>query len=119
MSAICVPNNCTGCSACTAVCSKHALSMLRTECGFYRPALDAEKCVDCGICGKVCPILNDQVESERILNTFMAKSRNATQRERSSSGGIFLDHYWDYAQQQLVDIQVKYYFQQNCSKHFR
>lgn len=89
MSAICVPNNCTGCSACTAACPKHALSMQRTEYGFYRPALDVEKCVDCGICGKVCPVLNDQIELERILNTFMAKSSNVAQRERSSSGGIF------------------------------
>lgn len=89
MSAICVPNNCTGCSACTAVCSKHALTMLRTADGFYKPVLDAEKCVDCGICGKVCTILNDQVESERILNIYMAKSRNVAQREKSSSGGVF------------------------------
>lgn len=89
MSGMCVPNNCTGCSACAAVCPKHALSMLRTEFGFYRPALDSEKCIDCGLCGKVCPILSNQIEAEKILNMYMAKNLNTVQREKSSSGGIF------------------------------
>ena len=45
---------CTSCQMCAAVCPKDAITIRLNEDGFYRPYLDAGKCVDCGLCVKVC-----------------------------------------------------------------
>lgn len=47
---------CCGCTACYAVCSRFAISMEPDEEGFLYPVIDAGKCVKCGMCLKVCPI---------------------------------------------------------------
>ena len=45
---------CTGCQMCAAVCPKDAIRITLDESGFYRPYVDSEKCVDCGLCTGVC-----------------------------------------------------------------
>lgn len=46
--------NCCGCSACFAICSKHAITMETDEEGFAYPVVNKEKCVRCYQCLKVC-----------------------------------------------------------------
>lgn len=46
---------CCGCSACYAACPKNAIGMVADEDGFEYPLVDAEKCVRCYLCLKVCP----------------------------------------------------------------
>ena len=46
---------CCGCSACYAACPKNAISMVADEDGFEYPQLDAEKCIRCYLCLRVCP----------------------------------------------------------------
>ena len=58
MEQICDENLCTGCSACYNICSKDAITMENNELGFAYPKIDNEKCVDCGLCKKICPALN-------------------------------------------------------------
>lgn len=41
---------------CYAICSKHAISMVKDEEGFEYPHINPDVCVRCGICLKVCPI---------------------------------------------------------------
>ena len=48
--------HCTGCTACKAACPKQCISMVQDEEGFLYPKADMEKCIDCGVCEKVCPI---------------------------------------------------------------
>lgn len=48
--------DCCGCTACYAICPKQAISMQPDEEGFDYPAVDAEKCIRCYMCLKVCPI---------------------------------------------------------------
>jgi len=48
--------DCCGCTACYAICPKGAITMLPDEEGFDYPQIDAEKCVRCYMCLKVCPI---------------------------------------------------------------
>ena len=50
---------CTGCSACANICPVSAIKMVIDERGFYKPEIDLSKCVDCGLCDKTCPILNE------------------------------------------------------------
>lgn len=47
---------CCGCSACYAICSKEAISMVEDEEGFEYPIVDAGKCIRCYMCLNVCPI---------------------------------------------------------------
>ena len=46
---------CCGCSACFAVCPKHAIAMVNDEDGFDYPEIDGRKCIRCHLCLKVCP----------------------------------------------------------------
>lgn len=48
--------DCCGCTACLAICSKDAITMETDEEGFDYPKIDSEKCVRCYMCIKVCPI---------------------------------------------------------------
>lgn len=48
--------DCCGCTACYACCPQGAISMLEDEEGFEYPKIDAQKCVGCQLCVRVCPI---------------------------------------------------------------
>lgn len=47
---------CCGCTACMAVCPRHAIEMKEDEEGFLYPQIDEKVCVRCGQCVKVCPM---------------------------------------------------------------
>ena len=82
------PQKCCGCSACIYICPKHSISFQEDRDRFLYPKVDLETCIDCGLCEKVCPMINQ--ESECLpLATYAAKNDNETVRLRSSSGGIF------------------------------
>lgn len=50
---------CSGCSACYAICPKQAISMLMDEEGFYYPKIDHSQCIACKLCINVCPMKKD------------------------------------------------------------
>ena len=60
---------CCGCTACYSVCPKNAIKMVRDNEGFLYPEVNKEKCINCGMCKKVCPILN-----KAKLNEFKPKA---------------------------------------------
>lgn len=80
---------CCGCSACVQRCPKQCISMKEDEQGFLYPVIDTATCIDCGLCEKVCPMLNPSATKEP-LQVLAAKNRNEEQRLKSSSGGIFI-----------------------------
>lgn len=47
-------NQCCGCSACADSCPHGAIRMQADGMGFKYPVVDEDKCVDCGICEKIC-----------------------------------------------------------------
>ena len=79
---------CCGCSACVHICPKHSISFYEDKEGFLYPQVDLETCVDCGLCEKVCPVINKESEREP-LEAYAAKNDNESIRLKSSSGGIF------------------------------
>lgn len=79
--------NCTGCAACANVCGKAAISMKEDVEGFYYPQIDAEKCVSCGLCVKICPS-NHDIESYSA-HFHMGWHRDGDVVKNSSSGGAF------------------------------
>lgn len=80
---------CTGCSACKAVCPKQAIELVDDINQFKYPQIDSTKCVNCGLCDKVCP-LNKQFKPE-IEKVYAAKSKSKDIVDSSSSGGIFYE----------------------------
>ena len=79
---------CCGCHACASICAKHCITMQPDEEGFLYPMVDKDECTDCGLCEKVCPVIN-QSEPRRPLKVYAAKNKNEEIRRQSSSGGIF------------------------------
>lgn len=55
-------DHCCGCSACAAICPVGAIVMEEDKEGFLYPVVDAEKCVRCYQCLKVCDFKESQKE---------------------------------------------------------
>lgn len=79
---------CCGCAACEQRCPKSCIVMREDEEGFLYPQTDMSKCIDCGLCEKVCPVLN-QSEKRKPLYVYATKNKNPQIRLHSSSGGVF------------------------------
>lgn len=83
-------SNCSGCYACSNVCPKNCIQMISDEEGFWYPQIDNKKCIDCGQCEKVCPIIHKWQPDYSCTTTAMAAiNLNEEIRLKSSSGGIF------------------------------
>ena len=80
--------NCCGCNACVQVCPKQCISMKEDREGFLYPEVNKDICVDCHLCEKVCPVLN-QGKERKPLKVYAAKNKDEEIRRQSSSGGIF------------------------------
>lgn len=84
---------CTSCQMCAAVCPKDAITIRLNEDGFYRPYLNADKCIDCGLCVKVCYKFDPDVKVTSVeeKNKITVKSAQYKQNElleKVTSGGV-------------------------------
>ena len=80
--------DCCGCGACVQACRRHCISMQSDGEGFLYPKVDDQACINCGLCEKVCPILNKQEKREPLM-VYAAKNRDGNIVGQSSSGGVF------------------------------
>ena len=80
--------DCCGCSACAQRCPKLCITMQSDNEGFLYPCINTEQCIDCGLCEKVCPVIN-RGETTRPIVAYAAMNKNEEIRLASSSGGIF------------------------------
>lgn len=103
--------SCFGCTACASVCPKDAISFERDKLGFLYPIIDKNKCVECNLCEKICPVrtcttkLNpapkyvyaarhvalDEVKSSRSGAAFIAFSDVILNKGGSVYGAAFED----------------------------
>lgn len=79
---------CTGCTACASGCPRDAITMERDREGFSYPTVDLDKCVHCGHCTAVCPLLRER-EPKPLPAVFAAWNRDESIRKDSTSGGAF------------------------------
>ena len=80
---------CCGCSACAEICPKKCIEMVTDNEGFWYPNIDENKCSDCHLCMKVCPVINVPKVEEKIPKAFAAYACDGKIRMESSSGGLF------------------------------
>lgn len=80
---------CCGCEACVQACPKHCISFDADKEGFRYPIVSQEQCINCGLCEKVCPVIN-QGDAREPLYSYAAKNDCEEERLKSSSGGIFI-----------------------------
>lgn len=80
---------CCGCTACMSNCPQNAITMEEDEEGFLYPKIKKEKCVNCGLCKKVCPIINNNNETVKEQNAYAINNKDLTVRKESTSGGAF------------------------------
>lgn len=81
---------CCGCSACFQKCPKNAITMEENQEGFLYPIVDENKCINCGLCKKVCPQLNNcNNKNTNYPKSFAMYNMDTEELIQSSSGGIF------------------------------
>ena len=80
---------CCGCTACMNACPAQCIVMRRDREGFDYPVANLDRCIGCGKCEKVCPVLNKG--DERIpVRAVAIKNDDENIRLNSSSGGAFM-----------------------------
>lgn len=82
-------SKCCGCTACFSICPKHCVEMKMDEEGFFYPFVNGNICIECGLCEKVCPILNPIPKHKFDVRAFAFQSKDERIRKDSSSGGAF------------------------------
>ncbi|MGI6279790.1 MAG: Coenzyme F420 hydrogenase/dehydrogenase, beta subunit C-terminal domain [Acutalibacteraceae bacterium] len=84
-------SRCCGCTCCAGVCPEECIHMHFCDEGFQYPKTDTEKCINCGLCEKVCPIINPQLKIDRfeMPTAYAAIINDEPLRLESSSGGVF------------------------------
>lgn len=86
------PADCCGCTACASICNHDAITMKPDALGFLYPKVNKEKCVDCGLCEKVCAF-NDHYDTSLNLDkplAYGARHKDMNEIETSRSGAAFI-----------------------------
>lgn len=84
--------DCCGCTACASICPKDAITMEPDTLGFKYPKVDLDKCIDCGLCEKVCAF-NDNYDKSLNLKEpeiYAARHKDIHEIETSRSGAAFI-----------------------------
>lgn len=86
-------SKCCGCNACGDICSHDAIEFKTDIEGFWYPEVNKDKCVECGLCEKICPELHisklKQNDFPQPAHTIAAINKKLDVRWDSTSGGAF------------------------------
>lgn len=86
------PQSCCGCTACASACNHNAIQMVPDNLGFLYPMIDMEKCVDCGLCNKICAFNTGYDKSINLKSPSVVAVRHNDVKhiETSRSGAAFV-----------------------------
>lgn len=85
--------DCCGCNACGDICAHKAITFKTDIEGFWYPEVNKDLCTNCGLCEKVCPIINikdlKKNDYPKPSHTIAAINKNMQVRWNSTSGGAY------------------------------
>lgn len=81
--------DCCGCWACYNICPKKCISMDEDNEGFRYPVVEPANCIECGLCEKVCPIINVKPEVVNNQSAVLLQHKDADVLKESTSGGAY------------------------------
>ncbi len=83
---------CCGCTACQMICPKEAITMQPDILGFLYPHVDMDKCIECGLCEKVCTFNNNYNNFNNLPypDVFAVRHKDIKEIETSRSGAMFI-----------------------------
>ena len=86
------PAECCGCTACASICPKEAITMIPDVLGFKYPKVDLSKCIECGLCEKVCAFNDNYDKSPNLKEPeiYAARHKDMHEIETSRSGAAFI-----------------------------
>lgn len=79
---------CTACTACVNSCPADAIKIERNENGFFEAFVDEDKCINCGLCNRLCHLNEKPLVNNNMPQFFAACSNDDEVLEECSSGGI-------------------------------
>jgi len=83
---------CTGCSCCESICPQNAIKMTKDKNGFMYPKINKEKCINCGLCLKKCPLIKrEELNKKETEQTYAFCTKNKDIWFKSTSGGAFTE----------------------------
>ena len=82
-------NECTGCTACKSICPMQCIKMKVNDEGFLFPEVDLSKCIHCGLCDKICPVLTKDKAENIEAKAYYGWHKDKDIRSTSTSGGLF------------------------------
>lgn len=110
---------CTSCQICGAVCPTNAISIGLNENGFYRPIIDADKCIDCSLCIRSCYKFDGNILETANIDDYKlvaAWAKDAEVQEHTTSGGVADVMARELVRQGYKCIGVVYDTETNCAK---
>lgn len=86
------PKACCGCTACASICPHNAIEMKPDPLGFLYPEVDVEKCIECGLCERVCSF-NSNYDKSLLLDApqcYGVRHKDIQEVSSSRSGAAFI-----------------------------
>lgn len=82
---------CFECENCINCCPTNAIRLNGENIFIRKAVIDAESCIQCGRCEKVCPALNlEHIPLRETIEAYGVKSTHPG-AQRSASGGLFFE----------------------------
>lgn len=81
---------CTACMACIDACAHNVLGAEVDPEGYFVIKENKKtQCIECGLCARICPVLNKKKVDDGTSKPYAAWNNNLEQRKSSASGGVF------------------------------
>lgn len=86
------PKDCCGCTACASICAHDAITMEPDALGFLYPKFNQNKCVECGLCERVCQFNENYDKSLNLSRpiAYAARHKDMNEIMKSRSGAAFV-----------------------------
>ncbi len=103
------------CEACSNACPVSAINIQTDDKGFEYPIINQDKCIECGLCKKVC-MTRHKSSFHDVLEAKAVALKNSDNLSKSSSGGLFFGLAKQILDEEGVVFGAKYTLDKGCLK---